>query len=456
MNTEEVNSSSPSDPLRPGLAYLIYSALFCLYLFWAGSPWPHVDDPFFAGGAVRLAQTGVLTNPWVMDSFPDFNPHHFYLHWPVYFFLLAGWLKMTGIHTTSICIFYLLSNFILCVSSATVFLRLGLPRIILWPLPILCLGYAAVLGFRPDSVALSTFFAGLALWCGRSAISWFFGALLVGNGVAMHSVLCPYALGLGGLLCFLPHRLSFLEIRNRLLICIAAASTMLLLITWMIQGDWFAFLADYAKCVNLRRAHSWNQITYPIMLLLARQDPGFLIALTFLLLWSSLRISRYPHYLPPSLKSLTLTLWLSTLAAALVYYSATRLFLFFMTVWALIWIASEWPRARQPTKYIYVLLAMLTFVEIKTAFQAFRPIHIVLPSGPDFSPTKRIVFDEFSFRYLMDCQPPETARAWLYLNPQTFGTEIGDKKPEDVWIVDAQKIQNAESHPPRAEILIFP
>lgn len=291
------------NPLNTGPAYVLYSCLLCLYFYLAGLPWPHVDDPFFAGAAVRLAQTGSLTNPWVMDAFPNLDQGHFYLHWPIYFYLLGVWLKFTGIHVSSICLFYAVSNIILCLASAKVLLRLGLPRPIIWVLPFFAVGYGAVLGFRPDAVALALFFAGLALWSANGKGSWFCGAFLVGVAVSMTFVLCPYAIGFGWLLVRgdLASLHSGSPFRCRIITAILAAFALALVLTWMIAADWQGFLRDYFGHVQLRRARSWNQILLPGALILVRQDPAYIIALLSLLLFGLLKLLRHRLTLPPAL-----------------------------------------------------------------------------------------------------------------------------------------------------------
>lgn len=103
----------------------------------------------------------------------------------------------------------------------------------------------------------------------------------------------------------------------------------------------------------------------------------------------------------------------------------------------------------------FVFLALLTVGAIWTAVSALQPPRITLPYAT--IPTgKRVVFDEFAFRYLLDGNPPLDSRSWLFLHPEYLGTPVENKNPDDVWIVEIQKTKNSESRPSRAEIVILP
>lgn len=87
---------------------LVFSGILALIwaAFWlAGLPRPNVDDAFFAGIAVHLAQHGEIANPWCvgwLGYLPGVSAEPFLVQPPIYPVALAGWLRVFGVSTASL------------------------------------------------------------------------------------------------------------------------------------------------------------------------------------------------------------------------------------------------------------------------------------------------------------------------------------------------------------------
>src|SRR5665213_1074302 len=104
------DQSSPHDcktgkrklfPLPLVFAMFIFGALLFLDF-----PKPGLDDLFFVGTSLNLAQGGDYSNPLLERQ--QFSSHFYFVHTPTYSFALAGWLKIFGVSTFSLLGFQLL------------------------------------------------------------------------------------------------------------------------------------------------------------------------------------------------------------------------------------------------------------------------------------------------------------------------------------------------------------
>ncbi|MEI9999630.1 MAG: hypothetical protein WDO13_10905 [Verrucomicrobiota bacterium] len=87
---------------------------FALILaFWAlvgltDYPVPFIDDLFYIGAALNLAQHGVFTNPYADMLATIGCQDHFFANMPLHDYVLAGWLRLFGISALSFHVLYTL------------------------------------------------------------------------------------------------------------------------------------------------------------------------------------------------------------------------------------------------------------------------------------------------------------------------------------------------------------
>lgn len=140
---------------------LVFAGLFFGALFLLDFPKPGLDDLFFVGTPLNLAQGGDYSNPLIERQ--QFPSHFYFVHPPTYSYALAGWLKVFGISASSMLGFELLMYLLICVATMAILNRNRAPVLLAWLVP---LGVAAAFlpeGLRPESFCVALTLCGFAL-----------------------------------------------------------------------------------------------------------------------------------------------------------------------------------------------------------------------------------------------------------------------------------------------------
>jgi len=148
-------------------------------------PKPGLDDLFFVGTSLNLAQGGDYSNPLLERQ--QFSSHFYFVHTPTYSFALAGWLKIFGVSTFSLLGFQLLMYLLICGAVMAILRRSGASVIVEWLVP---LGVAAAFlpeGLRPEPASVALTMCGFALIrCGGiGVVSVFSGFFLMILGASI-------------------------------------------------------------------------------------------------------------------------------------------------------------------------------------------------------------------------------------------------------------------------------
>jgi hypothetical protein len=154
--------------------------LTIIVLFWAGVlltdfPAPFIDDPWYIGSALSLAQHGGYTNPYCeMLARVDSGPGHLFLaYMPVENYLVAGWLSVFGISAAS---FHVLFTLLAFGVSALVF-RLLLATSLSWAAAIaVCAAIYGLLGgcgLRADAFGWLFYLIGFTAWRAPGGLGFF-------------------------------------------------------------------------------------------------------------------------------------------------------------------------------------------------------------------------------------------------------------------------------------------
>ena len=183
-STDQIQSATKNRWLFPRWPFA-FSLLFFLLFFWLGFPWPSVDDLFFTGVSLNLAEGGDYSNPLLARQ--DFPSHFYFIHPPGYAYVLAGWLKLFGIHTVSILGFQLLVYLLICGASILVLRKYQAP---VWLELLVPLGTAAAFlheGLRPEAFSVALTMSGYAWLLNRrpGGFSLFFGFFLMIFGASV-------------------------------------------------------------------------------------------------------------------------------------------------------------------------------------------------------------------------------------------------------------------------------
>lgn len=181
---------------RCGSLSLVFAGLFFGALLLLDFPKPQLDDLFFVGAGLNLAQGGDFANPLLERQ--QFPSHFYFVHPPLYSYALAGWLKVFGISTVSFLVFQHLLYLLIC--GATIFLlrTYRAAALLEWLVP---LGVAAAFlpeGLRPEAFSVALTLCGFALLASGS-LRWatlFAGFLLMILGASVASRLVFFSAAL--------------------------------------------------------------------------------------------------------------------------------------------------------------------------------------------------------------------------------------------------------------------
>lgn len=189
-----MTSAPPSNGPRPGQAETLRAgailAAIWLALWLGGYPRPNVDDGFFAGAGIHLAETGRLNNPWItgwMGWLPGVHADRFLLQPPLYPLVLAGWLMLAGISTASLTGFGCSLGLASSLAVWVLFRRLSSSAAAAWLAAGVVGAWLLFRGLRPESLALLLVVTGqLALLHPRGPAGWFLGGMLGSAAVLAH------------------------------------------------------------------------------------------------------------------------------------------------------------------------------------------------------------------------------------------------------------------------------
>jgi hypothetical protein len=159
--------------------------LVFILAFWAGVslsdyPMPFIDDAFYIGAAINLAQHGVFANPYCEMLATIGSMDHFFANMPLHDYIVAGWLKLFGVSTLSFHVLYTLlalgvSLLIYRLFPATRYSALAAVFIAL-----LVFGLLGGAGLRADSLGWCFLLAGFDTWRTRTPLAFFWRNIFLG------------------------------------------------------------------------------------------------------------------------------------------------------------------------------------------------------------------------------------------------------------------------------------
>ena len=162
----------------------IFGAFVVFLVFWLLRwPVPAMDDLFYNGAAINMAQGGDFSNPLLARQ--GFPSHYFFVYPPIHPHAVYVWLSVFGIGTGSLLAFQNLMFFIISAATILIISRQTNPGIVSWIVP---WGVAAAFlkfGLRPEAFAVAVTMSGYALllYCRKVGflLSLAFFAMFVGT-----------------------------------------------------------------------------------------------------------------------------------------------------------------------------------------------------------------------------------------------------------------------------------
>src|SRR5580704_5304679 len=136
-------------------------ALF-LMLWLMDFPKPMVDDLFYTGAAMNMAQGGDFSNPMLARQ--EFPSHYFFVYPPLHSHLLAGWLKVFGVNALAMTAFPMLLYFIAAIAAIAILRKHAAPVWLEWLAPLGVSTSLLATGLRSEPLAIALTMAGFALF----------------------------------------------------------------------------------------------------------------------------------------------------------------------------------------------------------------------------------------------------------------------------------------------------
>ena len=190
-------ASTPEPPAAPAAGHwvrtmlpppFLFAIFFFGMLFWLDFPKPFIDDMYYVGAGINLANGGDFSNPLVARQ-ATASAHHFFGHPPLYSYVLAVWLKLSGISTRSLEFFQMVMYLVICRATMAILRKYDAARLLEWFVPLATTSAFMGIGFRFESFSIALTMAGFAIIsCGRNGwSSIFFGFLLIFLGASAAS-----------------------------------------------------------------------------------------------------------------------------------------------------------------------------------------------------------------------------------------------------------------------------
>jgi hypothetical protein len=163
---------------------LLVSILFFGTLWLLDFPKPFVDDLFFCGAGLNLADGGDFSNPLIERQ--HFPSHFFFAQPPIHSYAIAGWMKLFGIGARSLTGFQNLMYLLAALATIAILRRHKAPGWLEFLVP---LGVSAAflpIGLREEPLSVALTMMGFAIIeCGYSRhVPVFFAFLLMFLGGA--------------------------------------------------------------------------------------------------------------------------------------------------------------------------------------------------------------------------------------------------------------------------------
>jgi hypothetical protein len=435
---------------KPRIPRAIFGALALFIVLWLlDFPKPMVDDLFYTGAGVNLAQGGDLSNPLLARQ--GFPSHFFFVYPPLHSYLLGSWLKIFGINALSMTAFPMFMYFIAAASAIAILRRHNAPTWLEWLAPLGVSSSLLALGLRSEPVSIALTMAGFALFeCGRKgplSLLPSFLLMVLGASAAPRTMLFSVALILLAInrLFVLPAAQRATPLRTWTAV---AAGALLALFIFFVQihflpGEFWQSFHEHAERVG-------GRITNAIVCYLNENpfltNPQFplvlLLAGMMFFTWQRERsdMKRIALVLVGALPFVMLsgglgqgTLWYIILA--LLFYTAA--------------VVKNQPGLERKLKIVVVLAFCYANVETFATIWGMLTAKIKSDRGPqmgmasDIRPTPEhpVLVDSSVARYIFDYQIPAGMLDIQFAAPFPKSHIVGQMRPGDIYLIGPHNVE---------------
>lgn len=447
-----------------------FFVVFPIILFWLGCyalglPFPQDDDLFLVGTAFNLVQSGELVNP-LLAQWSERTATHFFVQPPFFVYILAGWLFVWGISTTSILTFKLLCYIAFSISMALLLKHYKCSPFATYAIAICFATWALFIGIRHDILAMDFLVIGALFLTRNLPFFYFLGFSFLGASILTSPILLVYAIPWGLALIYSNWKtakaINQAYLVERTMAWIAAFFLNLILFLWCIDFHFYQFLDDLSWHSSFRRQSLEQAI--PTALWIWRMGYGEIIhgSLLILLLSASFLWLWNWSSTPRTSRNIILLLWI-TLILNLLIYATTILTIFRFFSWVIVILILSEVSLNKLTRKLLVLFAVVVFFLNNS--MALITLTLTHPRPNEYAeileyveqhPEKTYVIDGIAARFVFNYQLPKNTLSWIgsVPAPLLWPTSFANKPEDSVWIIASPKAWHFPELPdyPRVEI----
>ncbi len=425
-------------PASLAFAVLLFGTLFLLDF-----PKPGLDDLFFVGTSLNLAQGGDYSNPLLERQ--QFPSHFYFAHPPTYSYAMAGWLKIFGASASSMLGFQLLMYLLICAATIVLLRRNKAGVLLQWLVPLAVAAAFLPEGLRPEAFSVALTMCGLALVLGgpARALPIFTGFLLIvfGATAAERLVLFSAALVLAAMVEL---RKKGIPILRSGLLAGAALLLVCALLSWLIGFRFEEFWRTFYAIAAGRTRHGLvaslagffitiSIVQWPIVL-------AWLVALPFAAHWRDTQFGRANLFLIGAFVA-------TTLAGAIGHGAIWYVLLMLLFISA----SGVRPVARAPVLMPFAIAAVLLIANsrhflyaagmVSGKIKADQGDRLAEARALRSSPEHAVLIDSETARYVFDYRIPQHFLDWSFSSrfPGTLATD-DPLRPGDIYLVGPMSV----------------
>ena len=412
-------------------------------------PKPMVDDLFYTGAGMNVAQGGDLSNPMLARQ--GFPSHFFFVYPPLHSWLLAGWLKIFGINTLAMTAFPLLMYFIVAAATIAILCHHRAPVWLEWLAPLGVSTSLLALGLRSEPVAIAFTMAGFALFvCSRKAAVWMLPAFLLmvlGASAAPRTMVFSVAL-----ILFACNRLWVMPPGNcprkqRLWIAMALGVALAVLI-FLVQihfrvGEFWHSFSTHAQRIRGSSINAVIDFLNENPFLTNAQFPLLLLLVGLMIFaWQCQRcdLSRMALVL---VGAFSCVVFIGGLGQGTLWYIILMLLFYAAAV------VRNQPALEKKLKVVMVLAVLLANAEMLVAIWGAVTGKIKSDRGPqvgvasDMRPTHEqpLLIDSSVARYIFDYKIPAGMLDIQFAAPFPGSHAVGQLRPGDIYLVGPPNVE---------------
>ena len=427
---------------------VIYSAvLFCF-----GCPYPNIDDLFYIGAALNVAQTGVFANPLLRDWSPVAAERYFF-HFPLYARVLGGWVHIAGISSASLLLFQHMLYIIAAFCIYRTLRKYDFSFLASLATALAAQTWLTGFGLRSEALGLALTSVGLLLLTHRRPASCCLALIFVGCALQANHVM----------LAFVPHVVTQIahhaatEATSRsrrsyasalTAVISLAAAVVLLVFLASIEFQVRAFVGDYmwhARFVGV------GSVNHTLASFVHEFDSGYLlytqapvqIVCAILLVSAVAGIVRISRPCKIVVASSLVGLLLLSVCYASSAHEVEGLFVWGLSILILSQIEAPMPRRLCAVVFVLALAAQwatsIVALVLQVPADPFK--YVSIRERVQAHADSIFAIDETSARYVFDYHLPESALNWTCLNSSgpSWPTTVKQKKPGETWIISPLK-----------------